>query len=167
MTRMDRLIGQQFRIRPFRELPIPYQLAMTYYMAIDGEAWNLTCDYTEARLDKEVLRRELINVRKRYGDTLFGTALISTKRLVQAVFQDEYLGQAYPDWKAYQAGFTRNCSIPRHPRTQRWPVILSSFEDETLQDGWHRFNSYVRDGHKRIPAIFYPKRRHLRLKGTG
>ena len=44
MTRMDRLIGHQFRIRPFKELTIPYQLAMTYYMAIDGEAWDLTCD---------------------------------------------------------------------------------------------------------------------------
>ena len=165
MTRMDRLIGHQFRIRPFKELTIPYQLAMTYYMAIDGEAWDLTCDCLTARLDAEILKRELISVRKRYGETLFGTALIPTKRLIEAVLQDEYIAQNYPNQEAYLADLLNNWEVPEHPRTQRRPVILSSSDEETLQDGWHRFNCYVRDKHRTIPAIFYPKPRHLRAVG--
>jgi hypothetical protein len=43
-------------------------------------------------------------------------------------------------------------------------VILSSSDDETLQDGWHRLHSYVRAGHADIPAVFYPEQRHLNIK---
>lgn len=36
----DALLAGGYSILPFRDLPQTYQLAITHYMAVDGEAWN-------------------------------------------------------------------------------------------------------------------------------
>jgi hypothetical protein len=51
-----------------------------------------------------------------------------------------------------------------YPIEDRWPVIMSPFEDETFQDGWHRFHIYVANGHPDIPVIFYPENWHHEMK---
>jgi hypothetical protein len=44
--------------------------------------------------------------------------------------------------------------VPRHPITERWPVILSGMNHEDfIWDGHHRFASYVRDDHPTVPAV--------------
>jgi hypothetical protein len=54
---------------------------------------------------------------------------------------------------------------PEHGPDDRWPVLLSDQDFETLRDGWHRFSSYVRGGHTDIPTIFPPKTRHFLARG--
>jgi len=48
-------------------------------------------------------------------------------------------------------------NTPRHPRRDRWPVILSGLlrDRDTIWDGWHRFHSYYRASAKSVPAMWY------------
>ena len=37
----------------------------------------------------------------------------------------------------------------------RWPCILSGFDDELFQDGWHRFYGYVKNEHPTIKVLAF------------
>jgi hypothetical protein len=123
---------------PFRDLPVPAQLAMAHYMAIDGEAWQLpegTESWSVSKLKKE-LPRLLPYFRRAYGDKHFGYVTIPMEALKESILQDDIFHQhgidsfeAYDKWLHGQPGFWS----AKHPTTRRWPVILSSYNDETLQ----------------------------------
>jgi len=44
---------------------------------------------------------------------------------------------------------------------EMWPVILSPYDDEWLQDGWHRFHSYYAQKQKKVPILMYPLNRSM------
>ena len=78
------------RVMTFRELPEPAQLALTHYMAIDGEAWEIPeGGKTYTRVDRDhyrddqtgkvltaaaCLKRDLLKGIEKYGDEKFGYA---------------------------------------------------------------------------------------------
>jgi hypothetical protein len=148
---------------PYRELPIPAQLAVAHYMALDGEAWEVPQEvrkWSPSKLKKE-FDSLLPYFRKTYGDQRFGYALIPMEALTSAIIQDPFVTEdigvfdsyeAFDKWSHTQPGI----NLVRHPTTNRWPVILSSSDDETLQDGWHRFHTYYHQGAEMIPAVYYP-----------
>lgn len=41
------------------------------------------------------------------------------------------------------------------PHKQIRPVTLSPYDEETLQDGWHRLHTYYHNGVKTVPAIMF------------
>lgn len=81
----------------------------------------------------------------------FGIGKLPTRPLIDEVMHDEELAD-YPSWAAYHAWYLSLGRVPAH--RERWPVILSKDNYETLEDGWHRFHSYVRDGRRVIPVIW-------------
>ncbi len=169
-SRLVRLVGTDYALVPFRNLERPYQLAMAHYMAVDGEAWSFPegCHMWPTR-DQQLraLRRYLPHFIENYGDKLFGVVLLPSKLLQQYILQDPDIAQDHQTWEAYRARYADNCDIPNHRKAQRWPVILSDFEHETIQDGSHRLHCYLRRGDETIPAIFYPRAHQVRAYRRG
>jgi hypothetical protein len=161
MSRMDDLAGKNYRIIAFRDLPVSHQLAIAHYMAIDGEAWDILFDASVfgAEAAKAALVATLPDYVREYGDSAWGVVDIPVDSVKRAVLADEELASSFSSWKDYAAWYCKG-GIPEHGPVNRWPVILSSSDDETLQDGWHRLHSYVHAGHADIPAVFYPEQWH-------
>ena len=158
MTRTERL-AKTFggKIMAYKDLPIPAQLAIAHYMAIDGEAWTLpeivTRDWSVRKLRRE-LPGFLPYFRAQYGKTKFGYVRIPTAALIEEIKRDAaYKEAGEPELFRDEPGF----KIPKHPSTSRWPVILSDINDETLQDGWHRLGAYYRQRARVVPAVYYPR----------
>lgn len=138
------------RIVPFRRLPKDAQLAMIQYMAYDGEAWNVY----KNTLDEEA-RKCFVT---KYGDQRFGYVTIPTQELTAFVFDCMKLspeGADYDTFDAYHRWYAGQDSDTDHGNSV-WPVILCDIPNEGLEDGWHRFHSYVRKGLKEIPCLYYP-----------
>lgn len=149
------------RVMPFRELPAPARLAIAHYMAVDGEAWELPPEYAPYEVSVRKIRRDFRSMLRwfteEYGAKRFGYVEIPMDVLAETVMQDEEMQQSsFRDFDDYHRWFVSQGHMPDHPRTARWPVILSTFPDETLQDGWHRLHDYYRQGAKTIPAVYYP-----------
>lgn len=161
-AKLDALTGSNYTLLPFRQLSLPFQLAIAYYLAVDGEAWELPeASEPKAPLeDNSALANLMPYFITKYGDTSFGVADIPLANLQASVMEDVELAGEYPDWSAYHQWYLSFDDTPRYPETERWPVFLSSCDDETLQDGWHRFHSYARAGHVLIPAVFFPAAQH-------
>lgn len=159
-------------ILTFKELPLEAQMALAHYMSIDGEAWELPPDF-EIAVNK-ILRKFQFGTAKanhkivaalrdaipdfvaEYGDFEIGYhPCIPTEKLLDAVMtqiDEEFVPNIWTQhWNK-----SRREYIEKYDATKPlWPVILSSFEDEALQDGWKRFDRYVRTGVPCIPALFY------------
>ena len=63
-------------------------------------------------------------------------------------------GEISRDFDEYHKEYVGMGLMPDHGPKNRWPVSLSQYyEDEVLEDGWHRFHDYYRKGHKTIPVV--------------
>lgn len=70
-------------------------------------------------------------------------------------------GEIDPDFEKYHQWYIdeRAGPMPDHGPKNRWPVTLSQYyEEEVLEDGWHRLHDYYRKGHKTIPVMEWVKR---------
>ena len=81
--------------------------------------------------------------------------------LMYGVMNDIARTQGYRNFDHYHQWFMENV-LSQHPgrgvpsgSTEVWPVILSTFADEGLQDGNHRFHQYVEMGLETIPVLAY------------
>lgn len=160
-TRLDALIGTSYTLQRFADLPQPYQLALIWFMAVDGGAWDSVelPDVSEADL-KSMMAGWLPKYVALYGESLFGVACPSARAVQDAVMRDPDIAQEFPSWAEYHTWYLGAGDVPTHLKTDRWPVILSDDDSEMLRDGWHRFHSYIRAGALEIPAVFFPEDRH-------
>jgi hypothetical protein len=140
------------QVMSFQSLSLPAQLSIAHYMAIDGEAWEVPADYA-----RKPFKALLPWFRGKYGAKKFGYVEIPTEVLTAEVMKDNEEVSRFKDFEEYHRWYAGlPGGIPNHPKKDRWPVILSSFEDETLQDGWHRLHTYYHQGAETIPAVYYP-----------
>lgn len=164
------------QILSFEELPEEAQLALARYMSLDGEAWevppaleaefdeigmNFGYNHPEGRQQTAAALRDAIpSYIARYGDFEIGYhPCIPTEKLMNAMMiqleEDPMVPpmtlEEFHEWYLNSSGV-----IEEHDVTKPlWPVILSSFDDEVLQDGAHRFHHYVNMGVSCIPALYY------------
>lgn len=160
--RMDSLLAGAYSIVPFSQLPEPYQMAILWRNVIDCGGWEAVelPDWGTEEEIKPALAELLPRFMGPYGDELYGVAMLEVQALTMAVMEDEDIAGSYGSWAQYHGAYIA-FDTPEYPATDRWPVILSSDDYETILDGWHRFHSYVRDGADEIPVIFYPQDHHL------
>jgi len=167
---------------PFKSLPKEYQMAMIHYMAIDGEAWE-TPEFEKKYENLPSVRsiKGLKNARewisknlsfwiKKYGVVKFGMMEIPSMELMTIIFERDKEAdqaesydafpfenfQAYHKWYVNTAGGLSKVTDQHY--NEKWPVILGSTIDkdyEVLQDGWHRFHTYIRRKEKTIPVMYY------------
>ena len=128
---MDDLVGDEFQILAFRDLPVTHQLAIAHYMSIDCGSWQCFYEGDKASLCEYV---------REYGGQLFGVIDLPSQRVTQSVMADPELATSYSSWEQYAAWYCAAGDVPEHDPEHRWPVILSQDNEETLRDGWHRFH---------------------------
>jgi hypothetical protein len=153
------LVEQNYEICCFRDLSLPFQLAIAHYMAIDGEAWEAKVEARGIGSPSKLvaaLKQAMPGLTRRYAGVRFGRSMLKASALKRALLASEScLADGIRTWPDYLARLSH--AGVEHPRTNRWPVILSGFEDEVLQDGWHRMGCYLQRGDRLIPAVFYPR----------
>ena len=161
------------KILPYSKLPRPHQLAMAWYMAVDGEAWkwpndkyedhkyNTNDKYRYSQKGQQEYEAYLKNVLrfhlhqwfvKKYGNKRFGVVEIPTDVLLKAIY--ESLPNDKPNIEAFYKDY-ENGSAVNHPKSNRWPVILD-YNNEVIQDGYTRFRHYTNRGDRTIPCLIYP-----------
>ena len=168
-------------ILPFKKLPIEARYALIWYMAIDGEAWEIAEEIYQAwkkGLPKnngsqkywnkvDSLGKKAIKTRncmqfylEKYGEVKFGYAKISTKDMIKRLLETENMrdGFDYGEWKTFEDWhnwYGKNMDMPNHSSRNKWPCILAEDNFDLLQDGWHRFNRYIQMGCRTIPCVFW------------
>jgi len=89
---------------------------------------------------------------REHGRSLFLRGELPTPVATALAF--ESLEEGWSDFPSYHAWYLSHDRAPAHGPKNRWPSIVSGDpEDEFFTDGWHRFHSYVRDGHPTVPVI--------------
>lgn len=126
-------------ILPYGELPLPAQRAIFTYMS-EG-------DY----------QGELKDLEKRLSKKRFGYSEVPTAILVRQIEEDPDIAGHFEIFEEYHRWYLDQGHTPDHPTKNRWPVILGPFDDETLQDGWHRLHDYYRKGARKIPVVWFPR----------
>jgi len=162
-------------VLPYRDLPAEAQMALAQYMAIDGEAWERADVLVEEihRRCREhrregqddvltagwegVFRAALPFYVELYGDWEFGIVEIPTVVLVKEVMtRNQDMQDWGGDWEGYHGWYKSEGYKHTATGSKPWPVILGSFPDEVLEDGWNRFHQYVERGLPTIPAVWFP-----------
>lgn len=127
-------------VRSFKDLPLNYQKAIWVY--VDSGS-----DIDDALSLKDFTR---VSAKKRIGITVI--PMQDLQREIVRRFDPEEV--PFTDFPAYHRWYVSNGGIPQHKSV--WPVILSQEDTEVLEDGWHRFHSYVRRGLKFVPVAYFP-----------
>lgn len=157
VCRMDDLVGKDFKILAFRDLPLSHQLSIAQYMPLEEGAEGETPASLKALLPAYLIQ---------HGDDEWGVLNIAAERLKQSVMADEDRATGSETWEEYAAAFCAGGDVPHYDTDDRWPVLLSEDNYETLLDGWHRMHSYMRSGYAEVPALFAPEKRHYDLIGA-
>lgn len=152
------------KIVRFADLPVVCQNAMIHYMSVDGAAWAVDENWTDWKWGegtpyKSKQRREMLaDIEKfrhrfieRWGDKKFGLVEVPTKELLDTVREDDEFCSDDRYEKETTPGFDDDWEYD----LPTWPVILSEFPEETLQDGWTRFHRYCQLGAEKILCLFY------------
>jgi hypothetical protein len=144
----------------YRDLPKSAQLAIAHYMAIDGEAWPLPEIRKYPLNITSWLPKHLSYFVENWGDKPFGYVELPMEEVMADVMRNPEIKADFSDWEAYHDWYSVG-PMPKHTSKDPWPVILSDYSDETLQDGWHRLHRYYDLGMETIPAVYYlPKVRY-------
>lgn len=154
ISRMESLVADNYTVKRFADLPVSHQMSIVWFKAVDGEVWD-GIDLSPYNDLKQALYTLLPRYEDLYGDTLVGTACLSTDAIQAAIMRDPDIAETFVCWEEYHSRYVLG-GVPKHSQKDRWPVILSDDDEETLRDGWHRFHSYVRDGASVVPAVFFP-----------
>lgn len=164
----------------FAKLPLLYQMAIIHYMVIDGEGWD-SPDQSEMKLVSRSTDERgggLINLRKiqrwikkhldfwikANGKEQFGMVEVPTDDFCKLIFEahkNDLCGDDFKSFDEYHRWYINSCLWKDSDKhySKAWPAILGddwNFKQyEILQDGWHRFHSYVKQGKKTIPLVYY------------
>jgi hypothetical protein len=145
----------------YKNLPRSHKLAIAHYMAIDGEAWKVEYEFEGGGSGyiKSQLKKVLPLFVKKYGSCKFGVDEVPADVLVEKIMKLEHIQKDFKSFMDYHKWYKKNCTIPRHKNSNRWPCIMDSTTDPiyngVLEDGWHRFHRYIESEHKTIPCISY------------
>lgn len=167
MSRLQRLLGARsnnVQYLCYDELSKPYQRALVWDMALDGGYWPCPVQWPDdgRRLSlEEILRdveRALPSFAVHAAERRYGVMSRSTELLKREFMLETEIGEEFPNFDAYHAWYLSQGDTPEYSSEERWPSILSSFPRDVLQDGNHRFHSYVRAGHADIPLLFFTEK---------
>jgi len=147
------------RIYPFSKLPLTAQLSIAHYMGVDGSAWLQKDDFgvfdNGSRYIIEGLTSKMDAIVDCYGATEIGYVVIPVEAMKEFWTKCKSDDRLYfRDFDTWHKWFI-NHGKPAYKKPT-WPVILSNYDDEILQDGWNRFNAYIAAGATEIPAVWYP-----------
>jgi hypothetical protein len=116
------------KVMPFGDLPKEAQLSIL--------------EYTQARSPEMVKAAQ------------YGLVNIPMEALTDHIMaHNDELKDDFDSFEQYHEWYMTKNKIRQHSQVR--PVALSPYDDETLQDGWHRLHTYYHNGLKTVPAIMF------------
>lgn len=85
------------------------------------------------------------------ADDLFMYAEIPMIELIKAIDVPIDLRKSIKTFDEYHKWYIDGGDIPSHEGI--WALVFADEEDDIIEDGWHRFHSYVEKGIKTVPCI--------------
>jgi hypothetical protein len=168
LGRLQNLIGTEYQVIPFAQLSEAHQMAIAWYMVVDGSAWGGPDLHPSTPDALEQLQASLPFYVEHNGDELIGVTTITAKQAKDAVMSDhnplngKTRAEECGSFKKYHQQFLEQNLVWAYDADNRWPVILAQdLYIDTLADGYVRLHSYLRSGHTDIPVIFFPDACHL------
>lgn len=128
--------------------PIPFQDLPSHYQ-------DSILDFIHDGIPEEKRESHLARYRFRFGDVPTNALTDEIQRVQQS--RPEGGGDKWDSFAEYHKWYTQY-EMPDHGPENRWPVTLSPYyEEEVLDDGWHRLHDYYRKGHSTIPVVDWVK----------
>lgn len=106
---------------------------------------------------------------KKYGKVKFGMLQVPMKDFCTVIQSKNNKEDDWDSFKEYHKWYKGECLWKNSNKhySEIWPSILDSDcmdldgkinpnNWDVLQDGWHRFHTYVEQGKKTMPLIYYP-----------
>jgi len=164
------------KISKFKDIYTEAQYALIQYMAVDGEAWEVSEKLEkafqrcwkirgnvpwekESAITKKTIMDSLLYYIDNYGDVEFGTVNLPIKYAKAECFRRlNNNGESFDSFNDYHKWFMGDSGVEKHSIKSKWPCILSDLsdtKDDLFQDGWHRFHRYVELKCRFIPCVFY------------
>lgn len=130
-------------------MPFEFQRSIVIYGGEDG-----IVDWTDIEtvdwFDKEKVQVWIDDYAKVYADREFRIGTISIEDVKDRVIQRSGFAAQFDSFddyhERYYDGTDHGDSV--------FPIVVSDCE-EYIEDGWHRFHSYVEKGLKKIPFVEY------------
>lgn len=116
----------------FRQLEDNYQKAVITY------SYNLSED-------------EINQFKYQYGK-------IPTKEIIKLIWENHpEIKDEHKSFEEYHTWYINNGDTPNY--SDQWAVIIGQgcIAEEIIEDGWHRFHSYIKNNIKTIPFVIYNK----------
>ena len=149
------------QVLPYAKLSKPSQLAMAFYMSVDGEAWPLPKalqDFPDLSRTPEfqaAFRRQRCHYVRRHGCEAFGYVELPLQTAIDMVWFCRDPGETHGSFEAYHKWY-KPFIEDKHSAKDPWPSIIDTGGETFLQDGWHRFHRYVDLKLKKLPFLYYP-----------
>lgn len=104
--------------------------------------------------DDEATAEELADAARQFE---WQEIVVSVESLIERVMAAGDTRTYFGTWQAYHEWYLTDDYVPDHG-TSRWPIIeglagAAAVSEATLDDGWHRFHSYVRAGDTHVPML--------------
>ena len=161
-TKADISIERLLKKAKFSNLPLEFQIAVVIYCQEGvGELWigidddsPITNWWTDQRVP-----RMIENYKKRHGFQDFLYGYIPTELLISKVDHMVKNPSGYfpfKDFGEYHNDYQSKYRVDHGSSVL--PVILypnGGFMNEPIEDGWHRFHSYVAKGLRDIPVLMF------------
>ena len=154
----------------FKDLPMGAKMAMIWYMAINGGAWETPDNVGDIKFNwaakkgitketelkyQRFLQRNMAWFDKRYGNKRFGLAMVPREEYEKSLLANFKKNPEMTHLHTKEAFLEEFKGVGVNHKTAAWPVIFSTFPEELIQDGWHRQHCYLSKKFPVIPCLYY------------
>ena len=116
----------------FKELPKEYKLSLR-------QRWKEHHDLSGK--EKEIDKLDVL-----YGE-------IPTDKFLKILKKYPFYKDDFETFEAWLEWRLSGNDVPDHGNS-RWPCILTTWNEEPLDDGWHRLSYYLKSKAKTIPVVY-------------
>lgn len=142
------------QVLKFKDMPFLFQKSIIIYGGEDGIVdWSVVPAWATANTvdwnDDENIQIWIDDYIEVYGDREFRIGEIDTEKLKERIVKNPTF--CYDSFEEYYEWYNDDTD---HGDSV-FPIVVSEQNDEYIEDGWHRFHSYIRKGMKKIPFVEY------------
>jgi len=140
----------------FNNLPYEYKRGLMTYM-VEGEPveWKEDTPFNVDWFNEDEVNYIIDQYANVYGNKKFLYGIMDVKDIIEGIRKD-YENLDFDDFNKYHKWYRKQGKVDHGDSV--FPIILSSDKGvddrfEFIEDGWHRFHSYVDKGITNIPVV--------------
>lgn len=144
------------KVASFIELPREFQLSLIIYDIekdpLDGVFKNNEW-VGDKKQERKVIEAFQERIKKKHYPEKYRYGYVPTQLIIDKLVEEDPEQRSWDEWYDFYAS---RRTIPNHGESIL--ALLVQDDDETddfLEDGWHRFHSYVQKGIQKVPIVFF------------